>query len=191
MNTKRSQDPLKAAITTSLWPFLKSKGFCKSTPNKFSREANGVLHRIIVDANGISKKNSTNIIYFTTSLSNPNVEGYLLGHKLADRSWNMSTHEKADQNMQEIVSLLEVEVLAWFSNLSSFEKLDEAFQNKEHIPKEPLLFVRALSKVQLGDHKSATEILAEILSGSFEAWLQKDSPANQLLDAIKASSTDS
>lgn len=187
---KRSKDPLTAAITSYLWPFLKKEGFVKSTAKVFSRELNGFVHRIMIDANGHEGKSRTYIIYDAELINSENISGYLLGKRLNDKTWNMSNHEQADKNMKEIVSLLKIEIFPWLDNLTKLKNYDDALHEKQYFPIEPLLFRRAISKIKLGDVNTALENLKQIVSGDFDSWVSEESPAQKLLTAIQNSKED-
>ncbi|MDE3274335.1 hypothetical protein [Pseudoalteromonas sp. G4] len=181
----RSKDPLTAAITSFLWPFLKSEGFIKTSARTFSREINNIVYQVIVDANGFGGRSSTQIVYCARTVFHYKHKGYLLGGRLHEDSWDLSNHELADKHMLEITELLRKEIMPWFQFHAEANNYDEALNNMKYGPIEPLLFERAVSKLMLGDKSTATINLREILSGDFEVWTDESSPASLLLRSIE------
>ena len=106
---KRAKDPLTAATTSYLWPFIKNQGFTKVTSRRFAREQNDIIQQLIVDANGFNGKASTYIILYSTFVFS-HIDGYndLAGFRICEgKSWDMSTHDNADKNMMKVIDALE------------------------------------------------------------------------------------
>jgi hypothetical protein len=133
---KRSKEPLTAAITSYLWPYLKTIGFVKVTPRKFAREKNDIVQQLWVDANGFGGRENT-LFILCSNLIFDKVGGYFdpCGFRICDeKSWDMSTHEKADSAMQEVVEALkttEFDKLEQVSTVESFLNALEGFWRTE------------------------------------------------------------
>ncbi len=119
MTRKRSKDPVTAATTSFLWPYLKSKGFVKSTTRNFSKEVNGFFQQVWIDANGFSGKESVRVHYNVMPVADANVASYSVGDCID--SWDMSTYELADESMQDVVVLLGSELLPKMDSFSNYE----------------------------------------------------------------------
>ena len=118
MARKRSKDPVTAATTSYLWPYLKEKGFVRSTARNFAKEVNGFFQQVWVDANGFSGKSSVRVHYNVMPVAEESVSSYSVGDGLD--SWDMSNHEVADISMQEIVELLDKELIPKMDGLSEY-----------------------------------------------------------------------
>ena len=119
MARKRSNDPVTAATTSYLWPYLKEKGFVKSTARNFAREINGFFQQIWIDANGFSGKSSVRVHYNVMPIAEENVSSYSVGDGID--SWDMSDHEKADISMQEIIEVIDKDLIPKMDSYSNFE----------------------------------------------------------------------
>ena len=125
MARKRSNDPLTAATTSYLWPFLKENGFSKSTARKFSKEVNDFFHQIWIDANGFSGKKSVRLHYCIMPNAQQNINGYSVGNYIP--IGNVSTHENADKAMKKIIETLEKQLLKKMDKLSNYKKFTKEF----------------------------------------------------------------
>lgn len=131
-----SKDPLAAAVTGVLWPYLKEQGFSRATPRKFAREKNDVFHQLWVDANGVSGKRSTLVVLCANLPFGP-VNGYMDPHGFRicnGRTWNTSTPEAAERAMHLIVEALKTSEIEKLNALSSVDALLgrlENFQRRE------------------------------------------------------------
>ena len=127
----RSKDPLTAAVTSYLWPYLKNLGFKKVSPRKYAREASDTIQQLWVDANGFGGKSQTLIILCV----NPVYEGQTgykdpCGFRICnDKTWDMSTHEKADRAMQKVVQALNETELEKLNAISSIEGILESLKD--------------------------------------------------------------
>jgi hypothetical protein len=120
---KRSIDPLTAATTTYLWPFLKSVGFKKLSPRKYAREINDTIQQLWVDANGFGGKRRTLFVLCVNAVYG-NQSGYMdpCGFRICkSETWDMSTLESADNAMQEVVKALKETELERINSISSIE----------------------------------------------------------------------
>ena len=125
MARKRSKDPVTAATTSYLWPYLKEKGFVKSTARNFARENNGFFQQIWVDANGFSGKCSVRLHYNVMPVAVESVSSYSVGDGID--SWDMSDHEKADLSMKEIVEVIDKDLMQRMEAFSSYESYIDQF----------------------------------------------------------------
>ena len=126
-----SKDPLAAAVTGVLWPYLKEHGFTRSTPRKFAREKNGVFHQLWLDANGVSGKRRTLVVLCANLPFGP-VDGYMDPHGFRisnGRTWNTSTPVAAETAMHGIVEALRASELEKLNALSSVEALLDQLEN--------------------------------------------------------------
>jgi hypothetical protein len=126
-----SKDPLAAAVTGVLWPYLKEHGFTRTTPRKFAREKNDVFHQLWVDANGVAGKKSTLVVLCANLPFGP-VNGYMDPHGFRisnGRTWNTSTSEAADRAMHLIVETLQASELEKLNALSSVQALLDRLEN--------------------------------------------------------------
>jgi hypothetical protein len=124
-------DALTHAITTTLWPFLKSEGFQKVTPRKFVRQRSEVFQQLWVDANGSGGSKRTCVV-LCASLPFGLVNGYMDPHgsRIANgRAWNMATPESAVNGMQQVVEVLQSHELAKLDAISDVEKLLGLLEN--------------------------------------------------------------
>ena len=120
---KRSKDPLTAATTTYLWPFLKNLDFKKVSPRKYAREVNDTIQQLWVDANGFGGKQRT-LFVLCVNVVYGNQSGYMdpCGFRICkSKTWDMSNHEKADKYMQEVVEALKETELDKMNSISSVE----------------------------------------------------------------------
>jgi hypothetical protein len=118
-----SRDPLTAAVSEVLWPYLKTIGFRKRTPRRFARERNETFQHVWVDANGWGGKTSTLIILCATFPFGA-VNSYMDPHGFRicnDRRWDTSTHDSARLAMREIVDVLQATELDKLDQLVSPE----------------------------------------------------------------------
>jgi hypothetical protein len=119
---KQAQDPLTAAISKYLWPYLKEIGFKKVTARKFAREWQGVFQQLWVDANGVSGKSQT-LVVLCANFPFGSVAGYMDPHGFRicqAKRWDTATQETAELSMQNIVGSLnsrEIEKLDVISNI--------------------------------------------------------------------------
>ena len=104
---RRSKEPLTAATTNYIFPYLKNEGFIKASPRFFVREKNNFFQQIRIDANGFSGKKSTVIVCCVNPTMDESLVGYTIGYRLDDSErWDMSSHEIADSNAQDIIKKL-------------------------------------------------------------------------------------
>lgn len=135
---KRSKIPLTAAITSYLWPYLKEIGFVKVTPRKFAREKDGIVQQLWVDANGFGGCEDT-LFILCSNLIFDKVGGYFdpCGFRICDeQSWDMSTHESADEAMKEIVKALkntELQKLNQISTIDTFLSALDGYWRTEQV----------------------------------------------------------
>lgn len=185
---KRSKDPLLSATSLHLWPDLKAAGFHKLTPRVFVREAEGIVHRITIDANGAAGKASTHLIYDARQLAYPDLTGYLVGDRMKGGPWNMATPEAADASMQDVATRIRSAVLPWFSAHANLAAMGVALDRKIHEPREPLDFERAANKAALGDLTGARTDLQRAMRGALPYWSKADGPSGMLMNAINDAS---
>ena len=119
MARKRSKDPITAATTSYLWPYLKEKGFVKSTARNFSKEVNGFFQQFWIDANGFNGRSSVRLHYSVMPIAKDNVLSYSVGESLD--GWDMSDHDLADAAMQDIVSTIENELIPKMDEWSDYD----------------------------------------------------------------------
>lgn len=127
---QQSKDPLTASISKLLWPYLKSEGFVKTSGRKFSREINGVIQQLWVDANGVSGKSST-LIVLCANFPFGSVNGYMDPHGFRiceGRRWNTSETEIAEKSMCSIVSILKESEIGRLNSISSVEIMLESLE---------------------------------------------------------------
>lgn len=127
MVSKRSKDPITAAITSYLWPYLKEVEFTKSTARNFSKEKNGFFQQIWIDASGFSGRESVRLHFSVMPIAVNNIKGYSVGDSYD--SFDMSSHDRADSAMQEVIKLINNKFLLYLDNLSNYEAFIKEFSN--------------------------------------------------------------
>ncbi|QSI30219.1 hypothetical protein GNX71_11740 [Variovorax sp. RKNM96] len=118
-------DALTRAITTTLWPFLKSEGFQKVTLRKFVRQRSDVFQQLWVDANGAGGSKRACVVLCASLPFGP-VNGYMDPHGFRisnGRIWNMATPDSAAESMTHVIEALRSYELARLDGISSVEKL--------------------------------------------------------------------
>jgi hypothetical protein len=127
---KQSPDPLTAAISKILWPYLKAIGFNKVSSRKFAREREGVFQQLWVDANGVSGKSST-LVVLCANFPFGSVAGYMDPHGFricqAER-WDTTTQEMAEKSMKNIVSCLESSEIEKLNSISNMVVMLESLK---------------------------------------------------------------
>ena len=132
---KRSKDPLTASITSYFMPWARQNLFKKVTSREFVRLNEGTFQKIVIDANGFGGRNSVILTIFSKFIFDDSL-GYWdrSGFRICmGKSWDMSTHELADQNMKDIVLNLESSELQKIEPISSMHgllKLNEKYSSK-------------------------------------------------------------
>lgn len=122
---KRASDPIAAAGTRYLWPYLSRTGFGKVTQRKYARVRNDVVQQLWIDANGSGGKSRTRVILCVHFIFG-DLDGYMDPHGFiicGGKSWNMSTSDSADHAMQLVVAALEQTEMKRLDELSSPEAM--------------------------------------------------------------------
>lgn len=131
-----SSKPLEDAAKAILWPYLQAAGFTKVSARKYAREKVGVFQQVWVDANGVSKAESTRIVLCATfPFASPN--GYMDPHGFIvglGKHRNMSTSELADAGMHHVVFALDTSELKKLDELSGIEKMLAAIKDLSQTP---------------------------------------------------------
>jgi hypothetical protein len=136
-----SSNPLTAAVTSTLWPYLKGLGFTKVTARKFAREHNEVIQQLWVDANGVAGVRGTCIVLCANFPFGP-VNGYMDPHGFrmgnsrgphgvrmgSGRSWNMSSIDSAQRAMEQIVASLRADDLKFLEEISDLDAMVAALR---------------------------------------------------------------
>lgn len=190
MTRKRSKDPLQAAITTYIWPELKSRGFIKASNRVFAKEINGVLQRIHVDAAGFSGRGSVYFLYEAEPICTYKAESFLLGYRFKDESFDMSTHELADSAAQRLIILFSNELYPWFDQNSTVEGIYNTLNSRDYYPIESANLLKAICRLILGDSEGGKRYIDELRSSKREYLFADDGPALLISQAIIANSTD-
>jgi len=118
---KRSKDPLTAACTSFLTPWAKLNGFRKTSSRTYTRERDGTIQQLVVDANGFGGRKRTLFTLFSKYVFDEG-PGYWdkAGFRICGgKTWDMSTHAFADNAMQEVVVALDTSEYAKIDRLSS------------------------------------------------------------------------
>lgn len=89
----------------------------------YVRDSGGTIQKLVVDANGFAGKKST-LFILSSHLVYEEILGYWerAGFRLCgDGRWDMSTHELADESMQDVINVLEHSELEKIDEISSVD----------------------------------------------------------------------
>ncbi len=169
----RSKDPITAAVTRYLAPYLESESFVKVTNRGFAKEIDKFIIMLGIDASGTGGKKRARVnLWINLGFDGNDMNGCYdpalvtitrdTPHGSSWR-WDMSSHDKADQAMAKIIEKLNSEYL---------EKIYSAANDSEYI--------KLLSKLDSGLAEEMTTLISRWQKGDPELAKQFDENKKKL-----------
>ena len=165
---RRSSDPLTAATTSILNPWLSPHGFRTITRRSFGSVRNDILHFFDLQLSAYGGKDFT-VNYASIPLFQPHDFivldcGDRLRSGAAEAWWPSSTHQLADNSMHEVVAGLQAQALPFFASTSTVSGLLDVLAKSQRASRHHLEFECACALARLGRVSEASQHLREAVS---------------------------
>jgi hypothetical protein len=197
---RRSKDPLTAATTSILMPALQAHGFIRVTNRLIARDRNLILQSISLQLSQWGNRMFC-VNYAVNSLFRPREFLTLSpGGRLKRRRfggevwWDSDTHEKADEAMQEVTSLILSKTLPWFDKCDTVKGLYKILSRERWGSRHHLEFEKACCLARLGrldEAKDRLDTAIKLFIDDGRDWTpQYVNECQDLIDAIERGNHD-
>lgn len=183
-----------AATTSVLLPALGPLGFKKRSPRVIGRIRNGIFQFLDLQMSSFGEKNFC-VNYASVSLSFPRAflvlepGGRLRNAGGTEAWWPASSHDMADNSMQEVVQAFQDQAIPFFTSTETVGGLLDVLLTQDRMPQHHVKFELGCCLAKLGRMEDAEGYLARAISlyrADGRTWCQEYiTKCEELIGAIR------